>query len=182
MGLGDFFDSAKGILAAVAPTVATAFGGPFAGVATQKLIGALGLAPETSQEDVMKAVIGATPDQLLAIKKVEQEFVLDCKRLDVDVMKLQADDRASARRREIEVHDSWTPRILSALIILLYISVQWYLLTSIVADDMREIVMRSLGTLDAAVGMILGYYFGSSIGSKEKNSHIATLTKDREVK
>lgn len=169
MGFDDFLKSATGILTTIAPTVATALGGPFAGVATQKLIGALGLDPASTQDDVMKAVAGATPEQLLAIKKVEQDFIVDCKKLDIDVMKVQADDRKDARNREIQAHDSWTPRIIAAAIMGLYMGVQWYILTQIVDPSMREMVMRSLGTLDAAVGMILGYYFGSSIGSFMKN-------------
>lgn len=176
MGFDDFLGAAKGILTTIAPTVATAFGGPFAGMATQKLITALGLDPNTSQDDVMKAVAGATPDQMLAIKKAEQEFILDCKRLDVEVLKLQAGDRASARDREAKTGDSWTPRILAGCIIGLYIGVQYYVLGHVIDPSMREVVMRSLGTLDAAVGLILGYYFGSSLGSAQKSEHITTLT------
>lgn len=51
---------------------------------------------------------------------------------------------------------------LALLIVCLYGAVQWHLLTNSVAGDMREIVMRALGTLDASVGLVLGFYFGSS--------------------
>ncbi len=176
MSLDDFFGAAKGILTTIAPTVATAFGGPFAGMATQKLIGALGLAPDTSQDDVMKAVAMATPEQMLKIKEVEQQFIVDCRKLDIEIMKLQAGDRDSARNREIQTQDSWTPRILAASVMGLYIGVQWYILGHIIDAGMREVIMRSLGTLDAAVGLVLGYYFGSSIGSSQKNDHIAALS------
>jgi len=36
--------------------------------------------------------------------------------------------------------------------------------------------MRSLGTIDMALGLVLGYYFGSSAGSDKKNELIRKLT------
>lgn len=166
--MADFLEAAKGILTTIAPTIATALGGPLAGVATQKLLGALGMTEETKPEELMKTIANATPEQLLEIKKVEQQFILDLKKLDIDVMKIQAGDTASARQREVATQD-WTPRLLAGLILSLYIGVQWYILGHVIDQGMREIVMRSLGTLDAAVGLILGYYFGSSLGSHLKD-------------
>jgi len=177
MGFGDFFEKlgsgAMSTLATVAPMAASAFGGPLAGVAAQKVIGALGLSPDTTKTELEAAIVAATPDQLLAIKKAEQEFIADMKRLDIDVIKIQAADRASARDREVKTGDSWTPRVIAGIIIGLYCYVQWFLLSGIVDHSMEAFVLRSLGTLDAAVGMILGYYFGSSVGSAQKNEILA---------
>lgn len=174
MGFGDLLgklgEGALATLATVAPVAASAFGGPLAGVAVQKVIGALGLNPETTTKDELeKAIVGATPEQLLALKKVEQDFLKDMKSLDVDVMKLEVQNTTSARDREIKTGDTTTPRMLAGLVMGLYIAVQYFLLTSVIEPTMREIVMRSLGTLDAAVGLVLGYYFGSSIGSANKD-------------
>ncbi len=177
MGFGDFFKEAGGLLATVAPTVASAFGGPLAGMATQKLISALGLSPDTTKDQLETALLGATPEQLLAIKKAEQEFIVDMKKLEIDVVKLQVDDRKSAREREVNTGDSWTPRILAAAVMGLYIAVQLYLLNYVIDPTMKDFVLRSLGTLDAAVGLVLGYYFGSSVGSHQKDKHIEQLTK-----
>lgn len=174
--MADFLKTAGDILASIAPTVATALGGPFAGLATQKLISALGLAPDTSSETVMQAVAGATPEQLLALKEAERTFLLEMKKLDIDIMKLQVGDTASARQREIATAD-WTPRVIASLIIGLYIVVQWYLLGHVIDSTMREIVLRSLGTLDAALGLVLGYYFGSSYGSHTKDTTIKNMQK-----
>lgn len=173
-GVTDFFKEAGGLLATIAPTVASAFGGPLAGMATQKLIGALGLAPETTREDLEKAILGATPEQLLEIKKVEQQFIIDMKRLDIDLEKIAAGDRDSARQREIETKDN-TPKVLAGLIVGLYIYVQWYLLSSVIDPSMKDFVLRSLGMLDAALGLVLGYYFGSSAGSRSKDETIHYL-------
>jgi hypothetical protein len=42
-------------------------------------------------------------------------------------------------------------------------------MSHIVPQEMREIVLRSMGTLDMALGLVLGYYFGSSAGSARKD-------------
>lgn len=174
MGMNDFLKSAGGILATIAPTIASAMGGPLAGMATTAMIGALGLAPDSSSDDVMKAIAGATPEQLLKIKEVEAKLILDLKKLDVDVTKLQVDNTKDARAREIATKD-WIPRILAFSIMGLYIGVQAYILGYVIPEQSINIVMRSLGTLDAAVGLVLGYYFGSSVGSANKTDQVTSL-------
>ena len=69
----------------------------------------------------------------------------------------------------------WTPRLLAALIVGLYIGVQVFLLNGVVNITMRELVLRSLGTLDAALALVLGYYFGSSASSARKSETIDKL-------
>lgn len=174
MGFGDLLgklgEGALATLTTVAPVAASAFGGPLAGVAVQKVIGALGLHPDTTtKEDLEKAIVGATPEQLAALKKIEQDFIKDMRSLDIDIMKLEQENTVSAREREIKTGDTTTPRMIAGLVMGLYIAVQYFLLTQVIESSMREIVMRSLGTLDAAVGLVLGYYFGSSIGSANKD-------------
>jgi hypothetical protein len=170
----DFLKQAGGVLAAIAPTVATVMGGPLAGMATTAVINALGLAPDASKEQVMQAIAGATPEQMLKLKEVEAQLILDLKKLDVDLVKISADNTKDARAREIATKD-WTPRVLAFAIMALYIGVQAYVLGYVVPEASINIVMRSLGTLDAAVGLVLGYYFGSSVGSASKTDQISTM-------
>lgn len=161
----NLLNSAKNILGSIAPGIATALGGPLAGLAVKQLLPALGIDPnkEISAEEVSNAIQNANPEQLLAMKKVDNDFKLQMKNLDVDLVKISADDRNSARKREVDLRD-YTPRILAYLICILYISVQGYLLTHVIDASMREMVMRALGTLDAMLGLIFSYYFGSSTG------------------
>ena len=170
----DFLKQAGGILATIAPTVATAMGGPLAGMATSALINGLGLAPDSTKEQVLQAVAAATPEQLIKIKEIDAQLVLDLKKLDVDVFKIKADDTKDARAREVATKD-WTPRILAALIVGLYIGVQIAVFNVVIDPSMRDFVMRSMGTLDAALGLVLGYYFGSSTGSVAKTEQLTTV-------
>lgn len=157
-----FWDDAAKTLAQIAPGIATALGGPVAGLAVQAITTALGLPGDATKDDALRAVAGATPEQLLALKQADQAFAVRMREFDIDLDKMASSDRDSARRREVDAHDSWTPRLLAALVVVGYALVQGYILQHTIEAGMREIVLRSLGTLDAALGLVLGYYFGSS--------------------
>jgi hypothetical protein len=43
-----------------------------------------------------------------------------------------------------------------------YYAAQWFVLTHSVEAGMRDIVLRSLGMLDAALVYVLGFYFGAT--------------------
>ena len=156
-------EKAKNVLVAVAPTIATAFGTPMAGVATRAVIDALGLKKNSTDSEVEQAILGATPEQLLELKKADQEFLIKMKELDIDLTKIVLSDKDSARNREIQTKDS-TTKILAYIICILYVGVQLFLLTHVIPSEMKEMVMRALGTLDAILGLVFSYYFGSSVG------------------
>lgn len=159
--MADFWDSALDTLGALAPTIATALGGPIAGMAVTAIEKACGLDPTGDKTAAFQAVANATPEQVLALKKADQDFAVQMRQLDIDVEKISANDRDSARRREVDSHDSWTPRGLAALIVAAYIAVQWFVLGHVIDQGMREIVLRSMGTIDGALMLVLSYYFGS---------------------
>lgn len=150
----------KSIIKTVAPTIATALVGPLGGMAVSAIGEALGI-DEPTQEKIQQAVAKATPDDLLKIKVAEQAFVVKMRELDIDLAKLAVSDRDSARKREVETKD-YTPKVLAFVIVVTWGSVQYYLLKHVIHEDMRELVMRVLGTLDAALMLVLSYYYGAS--------------------
>jgi hypothetical protein len=159
----------KSVLGTVAPTLATALGGPLAGVAVKALSEKL-LGKDTGTEDeVAAAIVGANPETLMKLKQAEFDFRKAMEELDIERDKLAFGDRASAREREVKTGDNWTPRLLAFVILLGWISLQWFLLHEIVPEQNKDLIMRGMGILDIAVGLVLGYYFGSSAGSKQKN-------------
>ena len=174
--MSDFLKAAKGILGAVAPTVATALGGPMAGMAVRAIVTALGLPEDTTQDEAMTAIANASPEQLGKLKEIDNNFKLEMRKLEIDLERIAMEDRNSARQRESVVKDN-TPRTLAYLITILYIGIQVFLVSSSIHEDMREIVMRALGTLDAILGLVFGYYFGSSVGSKEKQKQLDEMGK-----
>lgn len=167
----------KKIVGTVAPALATALGGPLAGVAVKTIATQVLGKPEATEQDVEQAVLGADPQTLIRLREVDNEFKSMLVNAGIKLEEISAADRANAREREVKTGDSWTPRILAAAVVIGWFVIQWYLLKHIVPTEMREIIMRSLGTVDMALGLVLGYYFGSSASSRQKNDIIASATK-----
>lgn len=61
----------------------------------------------------------------------------------------------------------------AVLIVAGFLAVQYWILSHPVTTDSKEIVLRTLGTLDALLVMVAQYLFGSSRGSKSKDRMLA---------
>ena len=152
----------------VAPSIASAVGGPLAGMATRAISEALLGKPDGTEQELESAVASATPEQLLALKKAEQEFAVKMRELDIDLERISNEDRDSARSREVSLRD-WTPRVLAGLITVGYFGVLfWMLRFGLPNTGSSEALLVMLGALGTAWGGVVAYYFGSSAGSKEK--------------
>ena len=149
------------LIGSIAPTIATALGGPVAGMAVKALSGALLGHEDGTEDDIKAALANPTADQLAALKKIDADFKIQMKSLDIDLERIAASDRDSARNMAIMTHD-WTPRVLAVVVVVAWGIVQWYLLHNVIDASMRELVARVLGTLDGALMLVLSYYFGSA--------------------
>lgn len=161
--LSDVLKKIVGHVAPFAPVVATALGGPGAGAAVKLLSRKLLGKDNGTESEVEAALANATPEQLLALKQADYDF-------EIDQQRIAAEDRASARNREIQAHDSWTPRILAGIVVLSVLAGEGYAMTHAIPAGAEILVGRVLGTLDAALMCVLYYYFGSSAGSAHKNT------------
>lgn len=153
----------------IAPTAATLLGGPLAGMAVDAIGKALNISDAT--KDQVKDILTSgtlNADQMAAIKQAEADLVLKVKQLDIDMEKVHAGDRASAREMAAKTGDIWTPRVIALTVFVVWGAVNWKLFNGTISGDMRELVARALGTLDATLMAVVYYYFGSSSGSKEK--------------
>jgi hypothetical protein len=165
----------KSVLSTVAPTLATAVGGPLAGVAVQMIGKALGL-PETTQETVEQAVLGASPETLLALKQADQDFTKAMRALDIDLEKIHAEDRDSARKMQIETKSN-VPGWLAFLITAGFYSILIWLLSYGMPSTGGEALLLLLGSLATAWTGVVAYYFGSSAGSARKDEILRNVTK-----
>lgn len=164
----------KGVLGAVAPTLATLLGGPLAGAAVGALSTALLGKPDGSEEELAPLIASAAPDVLLKIKEVEKDIKLGLANAGVKLEEISALDRNSARDREIKTGDR-TTKILAYAYTLGYFIVLGVVMKTGVDPDMVNIIMVLLGVLTAAQGQIMNYYFGSSSGSAQKNNLMASM-------
>jgi membrane-bound ClpP family serine protease len=155
------------LLGQIAPTIATAIGGPVAGMAVKALSSALGLSPEASSDDVQAALMNATPEQLAAIKKVDADFKVQMKELDIDLEKIAAGDRDSARNMQINTND-WIPRVLAILITVGFFGILVWMLIKGMPPTGTEALLMMLGALGTAWTGVVNFYYGSSAGSKAK--------------
>ena len=146
------------LLKGIAPTLATAVAGPFGAAAVSAIAGKLGVS------DAVESVVQAIGNDPQAAQKLAE--------LELEYAKLDAADRDSARKRELEIATSasapWYSKMVTPAlalgVFLLWAAINYTLLTgsNAIPDAMREIVIRMLGSLDAATMLILSYYFGNS--------------------
>lgn len=116
------------------------------------------------------------PEQQIAYEKFKEETALKLEEIALKRQENDTVDRNSARQREMSVKDH-TPAILSYLVVAIYSWAQWFVFNYALPSSQIMLVSRVLGTLDMALGMVLGYYFGSSASSHRKDAILAEAVK-----
>lgn len=159
-------------LKTVLPTLATALGGPLAGVAATFVAEKLGL-EERTIDAVKAAVSGASPEQLVQLKQIDADLDKYFAGLGVKLEEIEAADRASARDREAKTGDSLTPRLLALGITVGFFGVLGTLLIHGKPAEGGDALLVMLGSLGGAWASCVAYYFGSTKGSAEKTALIA---------
>lgn len=160
------------LLGQIAPTLATALGGPMAGLAVKTLSNVL-LGNESGDADaISEALKSATPEQLADVKKIDADFKVRMKELEIDLERISSGDRDSARKREMSVGDH-TPKILAAGITLGFFGCLFWMFVYGVPKNGNEALLLMLGALQTAFTGVIAYYFGSSSSSKAKDELIS---------
>ena len=164
----------KNILGTVAPWIGTALCGPLGGMAISAAADALGLSDKT-EAALKTALSGATPEQMLAVKKADQDFAVRMQELGfTNLQKLEeiaAGDRDSARKRE-EVVQDYTPRVLAYTIIFGFVAMAFGILFGQLHAD-TVLTGTVIGYLSAKAEQVAAYYFGSTAGSSRKTELLA---------
>lgn len=162
------------VVATVAPAIATAWGGPLAGLAVQKLETVFGVGQVSDA-----ALLNATPDQLAALKKQNDDFIAQMTALGVTEDQLRFADIASARAREIATKD-WTPRVIGLAVLVITLGLEGCMLVGfhLPTQIAPELVGRILGTLDSATIIVLSYYFGSSAGARTSAETLGQIARN----
>jgi hypothetical protein len=164
------------LLGQLAPSIATALGGPLAGVAVKTLSSALFGNEDGTEEQISAAMAVATPDQLAAIKKIDADFKVQMKSLDIDLERISAGDRDSARQMQRETKD-WVPKVLAIVITLGFFGILIWMLLKGMPQTGTEALLMMLGALGTAWTGVVNFYYGSSAGSKAKNDLLAAKDK-----
>lgn len=165
----------KSLVGSIAPTIATALGGPLAGMAVKAVGDAIGITDATP-DTVGAALANATPEQLAAIKKADQDFAAKMKELDINLEEIQAHDRDSARGMQINLRSN-IPAALATLITVGFFGILIGLMGGwLHTGDSNELLLL-LGALATSWGAVVNFYYGSS-----QQSHIQTRILGEKVK
>lgn len=162
----------KSLVGTIAPTLATALGGPMAGMAVKAIAGGLLGDENATEKDIALAMANATPDDLLKLKEADQSFALEMEKLGIDLERIAAGDRDSARNREIATKDN-APKILAGVIVTGFFATLATIAFVPIPTEAQQPINILLGSLTALLIQVGNYYFGSSAGSKEKTKQLA---------
>lgn len=172
----------KKVVGAVAPTIATALGGPLAGAAVKTLASQFIGKEDATEDEIAQAVANASTQDFIKLREIDAEFKKAMTNAGIDLEKVHADDRANARQREATTGDSWTPRILATVVIGGFLWCVYAVLSGYVSELKDPMIATLVGTMigytSAKADQVVSYYFGSSASSKSKDetlSHIAKM-------
>lgn len=148
----------------IAPTIATALGGPLAGMAVSAISKAIGV-DEAKVGDLIKDN-KLTAEQIAQVKLAEIELQKQAQELGLNFEKLAVDDRKSAREMQAATR-SIVPPALAAIVTVGFFGILVMMLLGKV-DSNNPAILMMLGSLGTAWTGIIAYYFGSSAGSQAK--------------
>lgn len=162
----------KSIIGVVAPTLATALGGPLAGLAVESIGKVMGM-DQPTVEKVKEALSegSLTAEQITQLKQAELALQVKMRELDISEQQLYANDTANARALQIATHSQW-PGILSAITTLAVLGViAARMFGTNIPEDATTVQL--IGSLTTGWGLCLSYWMGSTRSSSEKNNLLA---------
>ena len=145
------------IIGSVAPTLGTALGGPLGGMAGDAISKVLGC--DNDPVSLEKAIATATPEQLLEIKKVEKEFEAKMKELDVDLYKLETQEKQDARKT---FSKDWTARIIGIAMVGGFLGYIFLVTLQPPEQNSEALINLVLGYLGGLASAVISFYFGAS--------------------
>ena len=148
----------------IAPTIATALGGPLAGMAVSAISKAIGVDSEKVGDLISNNKL--TAEQIAQVKIAEIELQKQAQELGLNFEKLEVEDRKSARDMQ-SATKSMMPPLLAGAVTLGFFSIMVMMFFNKV-DSANPAILMMLGSLGTAWTGIIAYYFGSSAGSQAK--------------
>lgn len=115
--------------------------------------------------------VGAMIDRFHLSETDKQEMKIALAQMQLDAYKTQISDVQSARQMQMATQ-SWWPGILTMVIMGGYFGLLIVMIVHGIPstkDPGGEVLLTLIGVLAAAVPMVLGYWFGTTLGSQNKD-------------
>lgn len=168
------------ILGSVVPGAGTAIGGA-AGAAIKLIASALGCEATPAAAN---AVIEANPEAVLELQKLEMAHKIELEKLLIEQERMVYADVADARVREKAIvektgHSDYNLYALAWMLVVGFFALVATLLFKPLPPDSTGVIFLLFGSLSAAFGAVIQYFFGSSQGSRAKTE---LMQKDKKSK
>lgn len=181
------------IISSIAPTIATALGGPLAGTAVSLIAHVITGDKNATQDQIEQAVTaGLSPEAIVALKKVENDFALQMKNADIDLEKLKSTERlayvadtqaarqSNAKNEEVFILGSLILSAFAFVLAAVLVGCYELLTGGLQIKDpgtcaaISGLVGTIVGYFAANAQQVVGFYFGSSQGSAAKTDQLST--------
>jgi hypothetical protein len=157
------FNLIKNVVGAIAPTLGSALGGPLGGQAASVVAEVLGCKPEPKA--INQAIKTATPEQMVELKKAEQDFEVQMKELDVDIFALEVQDTQDARSK---FSKDWTTRFMGLITISGFMGYIFLVTLQPPEQNSEALINLVLGYLGGLASAVISFYFGASHSPEDK--------------
>jgi len=182
------WQDALNVVEKLAPTIATVLGGPLAGGGVAALESVFGLTPKPDastddrQNAIAAAISGATPEQLQAMRKADQDYALAMAQAgfkDTETLaSLSVQDRSSARTMQVATRSIMPPLFGMAIILGSLGAAAAILAGKVDYANTTEATMVGtvIGYLFSEAKAVLAFYFGSTRDTEQTNELLAKST------
>ena len=170
-------DVGKSILS-VAPTLAACLGGPagvIAGGAIKVITSFLNLGPDATAQQAADELAKLTGDQFVALRTADGQYKQHMLDAGVDLERIAAGDRDSARKMRVDSHDFITDALAAFLTVGFFgmLALMWFRPPPPESKDLLNIM---LGALGSAWTTAMAFFFGSSSGSDKLKAILSNVT------
>jgi len=148
-----------GLLKSLAPTIASAAGGPLSGMAVKMAASKLGIPDATANE--IEDLIEREPEKAVVLKQADAEFKNRIREMEIDLesFKTEVEDRKDARTK---FAGDLTPKVFCILALLLYGAYVMAVTTMPHDQNDETIISLVLGQLSGILGTCAAFFYGGS--------------------
>lgn len=149
----------------IAPTIATAMGGPFGTLAYGMVAKVMGISPEDAQKTIESGKL--TADQISQIKIAEIELQKQAQELGLNFEKLAVENIKDARDMQKQTR-SIVPALLTCITVIGFFTLLIGAAANVLTLAGSDVLMLLLGVLARETASVYNFWLGSSAGSQVK--------------